>query len=43
MTVLSWIAVVVLGLGSSAVFVWFLRDVRRIMSSDGDDRDDPAV
>lgn len=38
MTVLSWIAVVVLGFGSTAVFVWFLRDVRKLMSDDDDGR-----
>lgn len=33
----TWLAIVVLIAGSLAVFVWFLRDVRRIVDELGDD------
>jgi len=33
MTRLTWLAILVLGPGSLVVFVWFLRDVRRLFSS----------
>jgi len=41
MTILTWVAIAVLGPGSLAVFAWFLRDVRRILAEAGDagDRD----
>ena len=38
MNVLTWLAVAVLGPGAIAVFVWFLRDVRRVV--DGGDGGD---
>ncbi len=31
MTILTWLAIGVLGPGALAVFVWFLRDVRRLL------------
>jgi hypothetical protein len=31
MTFLTWLAIGVLGPGALAVFVWFLRDVRRLL------------
>ena len=31
MTALTWFAVVVLGIGSVAIFVFFLRDVRGVL------------
>lgn len=38
MTAFSWLCVIVLSVGTSAIFVWFLRDVRYLMR-DVDRRD----
>lgn len=39
MTLLTWLAILVLGPGALAVFVWFLRDVRRLFREDGSGAD----
>jgi len=39
MTVVTWLAILVLGPGSVAVFVFFLRDLKTVM---GERRDDDA-
>lgn len=31
MNVLTWLSLAILGPGAIAVFVWFLRDVRRVI------------
>ena len=31
MTIFTWLAIAVLGPGALAVFVWFLRDVRKLL------------
>ena len=47
MTALTWLAVVVLGVGSLAVFAFFLRDVRSVLPNarrrSPSDSDHPAV
>lgn len=39
MTVLTWIAIAVLGPGAIAVFAWFLRDVKSVVAPERDPRD----
>ena len=44
MTLVTWIAVVVLGIGSVGVFVFFLRDLSKVLPrrvEDGDTGSDP--
>ena len=48
MTVVTWLAILVLGPGSVAVFVFFLRDLKEVMgerrNNDGhDSRTEPGV
>lgn len=42
MTLVTWLAIGVLGPGALGIFVWFLRDLRRLVAAPRDDDTPPA-
>jgi hypothetical protein len=42
MTAATWIAILILGPGSLAVFILFLRDARKLLRNPGDRRAEPG-
>lgn len=43
MTVMTWLAIVVLGPGAIALFIWFLRDARNLLRPSDEDGSTPPA